>query len=300
MSQKINNILINSLYKSINRRLIAWLRIIRNALYYSILPIDSLFLRINRLQKYPPIHLRRHVHLLGTLDGTGAEFAVFLKIFANLKSNSRLLDIGCGCGLLELALEDYLTTGEAVGIDIHRPSITWAKNNIEKRKSNIHFIHSDIYNESYWRKGKNNARTFFDNYADTGFDIIVAKSLFTHMLIEEMEIYISEISKRLKDGGKAMITFFLLNAEQHNLEIENKNKIFFINTVSSDKYSVRSKLAPTAAVAYQEDYILEIFKKYFLVCESPIVYGGWAGRENTMHFQDIIIFTKRLLSPKEI
>lgn len=272
---------------------ITWLRKIRNLLFYIISPFDSLFLRINGLQKYPPIQLRRHVHRLGTLDGTGSEFTVYLKLLADLRSDSRLLDIGCGCGILELALEDYLIGGEAIAVDIHQPSISWAKKTIGTRKPNFHFIHSDIYNESYWTRGKIDAKTFFERFREGDFDVIVAKSLFTHMLPAELELYIRELSRRLRHGGRIIMTFFLLNARQQSLALTRNNRIDFQNVDSSTIYALRTRFAPTAAVAYKEDYVMDLIAKNSLECVQPIMYGGWTGRENALHFQDIIVVSRK-------
>jgi len=73
---------------------------------------------------YPPLRLRLHAGALGTLDGSGFEFVAMLKLLAGLRAGQKIWDMGCGCGLLESALEASGWRGKVIGTDIHRPSIT--------------------------------------------------------------------------------------------------------------------------------------------------------------------------------
>lgn len=182
------------------------------ALFYILLgPFDFLFRKINQLDKYPPIHLRRHAGCLGSMDGPGFEFAAYIRILLKLKAGHRLWDVGCGCGLLELAFERAGWKGSLIAVDIHKPSIEWAQRTISQREPNYRFIHADIYNPAYWPKGRKSANEWFSSFAERDFDSVVVKSLFTHMLPEELEIYLHQIGDRLKPTGKALLTFFLLN-----------------------------------------------------------------------------------------
>ena len=84
-----------------------------------------------------------------------------------------------------------------------------------------------------------------------------------------------------------MITFFLLNEESVNL----------INSGSSSqdfKYKINGGLTinesvPEAAIAYNEEFIKNLFVKYGLVISQPIRYGYWCKRQNFLGYQDLII-----------
>ncbi len=65
----------------------------------------------------------------------------------------------------------------------------------------------DIYNGAYYPKGKLNAQEWFDSFVEKEFDVVVAKSLFTHLLPDELDIYLRSIANRLRAGGKALLTF---------------------------------------------------------------------------------------------
>lgn len=98
-------------------------------------PVDKVFLLVNGLAKYPPIHLRRHVGFLDSIFHTGERYRILLIIRLGLKSTTRILDIGCGWGLLPLALDRDIEMGKYVGVDIHEPSIKWARQNITTKKN---------------------------------------------------------------------------------------------------------------------------------------------------------------------
>ena len=65
-------------------------------------------------------------------------------------------------------------------------------------------------------------------FVENEFDVAVAKSLFTHLLPEELDIYLRSIADRLRTGGKALLTFFILNEEQQRLAALDKNHMYFI------------------------------------------------------------------------
>lgn len=261
----------------------------RNAAYWLLDPFDALFRNINRLGNYPPIHLRRHVSCLGSLDGRGYEFTAYLKLLLGLRAGQSLWDIGCGCGLLELALEHVGWRGRLIGVDIHKPSIRWAQRTISRRVPSFQFVHTDIYNPNYWSHGKESASEWFSGFTECDFDIVVAKSLFTHMLPEELDVYLRQINVRLKPTGKALLTFFMLNSEQE--ELQQSNQISFVKPHPGVAYAVRYVVAPTAAVAYEESYLIEHLDKNGLKADK-IYYGSWTGRGDALSSQDMVVVSK--------
>ena len=192
--------------------------------------------------------------------------------------------MGCGCGLLELELEKVLTRGECCGFDIHRPSIEWASKSIGERSPHFRFIHADIYNEAYWPAGRLDARMFLAQFQAPPFEIIVAKSLFTHMLPDDLPLYFDAVAANLTAGGKAMLTFFLLNEDQARQEASGRNQIAFLPPAGESRHRIRYQNAPTAAVAYQEKPIVARLASAGLqVAETR--YGSWRGREDGCHFK---------------
>jgi SAM-dependent methyltransferase len=50
-------------------------------------------------------------------------------------------------------------------------------------------------------------------YPGGNFSIVLLKSVFTHMLPGDMRHYLCEVGQVLRPGGRAVITYFLLNGE---------------------------------------------------------------------------------------
>ena len=274
------------------------LRSVRYLAYALYSPLERMFLRVSGISGFPPIHLRRFVGAVATPDGSSMHYAMILKLVAHLKSDGRILDLGCGCGLLELAIKDYLSEGHAIGVDIHRPCIEWATKHISRRNHNISFQHADIYNPDYWPSGKLSAEQFFANLDEWGFDIIVAKSLFTHMLIDELPVYFREVSRRLRPQGKGLLSFFLLNEDQRRLQGEGKNKIEFRRPAKGQPYAFRRMVAPSAAVAYDKGFLHQMLTQAGLRCTATF-YGAWSGRTESLGFQDLLVVEKELEVSKQ-
>ncbi len=253
-------------------------------------PLDSLYRRWQGMGHYPPIRLRRHVSHLGSFDGPGYEFAAYLKLLLGLESHHRVWDVACGCGLLELALESAGWRGLLVGTDIHAPCIGWAERHISARVPNFEFIHSDIYNEDYWPAGRLSAREWFAGFDESDFDVVVAKSLFTHMFPDELDLYLEQLSKRLKPGGRGLLTFFLLNPEQRQLV--RRNDIRFHPPDRGASHAVKYRFAPSVAVAYEQSELLLQLGKHGLRLLEGVRHGTWSGRRDGLSYQDIVVVGK--------
>jgi SAM-dependent methyltransferase len=284
----------NNTRSTIGRQFVNVARRVRYAVLASAAPIDYVFRAMNRLQQYPPLHLRRHIGVLGAgFNGPGYEFAAYLRLLADLRDGDALWDIGCGCGMLELALQDLGWQGRLIGTDIHKPCIDWAERQIGKHHDGHKFIHMDIYNAAYWPKGTLSAQEWLDGFDEKGFDVVVGKSLFTHVLPDELSVYLRGIADRLRTGGRALLTFFILSEEQERFAVLGKNRLSFHPYSEDGCCAVRYPLAPTAAVAYEQRYVMESLQNAgFKVGGSSLRYGVWTGRPDGLSFQDVVVVEK--------
>jgi len=215
----------------------------------------------------------------------------YLRLLAGLQPEESLLDIGCGCGLMALFLKDYLDeSGRYSGVDIHQPSIRWCRQNIGERHPNFHFAHIDVHNLAYNPKGTQPAEDFGFPFAPDAFDVILLKSVFTHMRPLEVKNYVDEVSRLLKSGGRSLMTFFLLNDEQARLAAEGRQAMQFNFGEGVWRYVYEH--SPESAVAYEESYIRRLLQDSGLTLKEPIYYGGWTGRRDGLSFQDMLILKK--------
>ena len=253
-------------------------------------PIDYVSRIINNKLDLPPLLLRKHVGPLSEFETSGSEFAVYLKVLCELKANEKMLDIGCGCGLLAMNLKNYMNDeGRYVGVDINKPVIKWSQRNV--KKGNIFkFQHIDISNGYYRLQGSQNDSKFRFPFDDKKFDFIFLKSVFTHMKMDGIVNYLQEIERMLSDNGRALVTFFVLNDEQAKLKKEGKNKLFF--NFGDERTKWVCKNCPEMSIAFHEDDLLDKLKMCKLRLKKPIFYGTWAGRENSLYLQDMLLIEK--------
>lgn len=273
---------------------IPFARKVRALGYMSLFPLDYVFRSMNRLKHYPPLHLRRHVGGTGEgINGPGYEYAAYLRLIGGLREGDSLWDLACGCGMLELALEDLGWTGRMTGTDVYKPCIDWARSNISKRLASHNYIHANIYNDLYFPEGTLTIREWFERFDESGFDVVIAKSLFTHLLPDELNAYLEGIADRLRPGGKALLTFFILSEEQARLAAAGKSRRSFQPYCEDGRCAVFRRSAPQSAVAYEQHYLKEKFADAGFRTESLKIYPGiWSGSPVGLSVQDIIVAEK--------
>jgi ubiquinone/menaquinone biosynthesis C-methylase UbiE len=253
-------------------------------------PLDYGYRAINCKQFLPPLRLRRYVGPLGSFESSGAEFLRYLRELAGLRRDESVLDIGCGCGLMALQLENYLNAeGRYTGVDIHAPSIRWCVKHISARHPNFQFARVNASNSVFNPNGEP-ATEFRFPFPDKMFDVILVKSVFTHMRLEEIDNYLSEIARLLKDGGRCLATFFLLNEKQGELKQQGLNQLHFEFGDDISRYVY--KHSPESAIAHREDLVVQSMREHNLVLVHPVLYGTWSGSRDGASFQDMLLIEK--------
>jgi SAM-dependent methyltransferase len=192
---------------------------------------------------------------------------------------------------MALFLKDYLDeSGRYTGVDIHQPSIKWCEKNIGGRHPNFRFAHIDVKSRGYNPKGAHRPEGYAFPFEAHTFDVVLLKSVFTHMRPPEVESYIREVSRLLKNGGRCLMTFFLLNEEQGRLEAEGRQQLQFSFGAGVWRYVYEHRAE--SAVAYKESYIRGLLRECGLILQEPICYGRWTGRRDGLSFQDMFILKK--------
>jgi ubiquinone/menaquinone biosynthesis C-methylase UbiE len=225
----------------------------------------------------------------------GQVFGEYFVELGGLRPDDRVLDVGSGIGRMAIPLTNYLSQeGEYWGFDIVKSGVDWCQKRISPRFPNFHFIHSDVLNKHYNPGGNISAQEFRFPFEDGHFDFVFLTSVFTHMLAPDLENYLGEISRVLKPGGKCLITFFLLDAEAKRLVQEGRSSIDLPFELEHCRYSVKDD--PERAIAYDADFIIDLFNKLGLEIVTPIHFGSWCERAKFLSYQDIVIATKPVAS----
>jgi ubiquinone/menaquinone biosynthesis C-methylase UbiE len=189
--------------------------------------------------------------------GGGDFLAIGKKIVDHIRQHhlitpsSNVLDIGSGLGRIALPLTEHITDGKYEGFDIIKSGVRWCQKNISTRYPNFNFKWVQLVNDLYTNKGEN-ANQFVFPYKDNEFDLAIAISVFTHMVPDEVENYITEIQRVLKPGGSCYLTFFILNADSTEAMQASDEFNFKFN---HDHYALLDEKVKSANVAYKEQYL---------------------------------------------
>jgi len=173
-------------------------------------PLDRKFiLRTKNIRLIPTEHDRKGgkysyaewAHVIGI-------FQTLIYLYLPNKEDNNILDVGCGTGLLGIACEPFLgKKGRLVGIDVSKNDIDFCRSYYPA--NTFEFIHLDINNPFYSpSQGSEKIRWPLE---DASFDLVTALSVWTHLREEDALRYLKEVYRVLKPGGKAIITFFLLD-----------------------------------------------------------------------------------------
>lgn len=284
------------LKESLPAPVVTALRVARQLGYICLEPLDYCARIVNGKRDFPPLHLRRYVGPLRTFEMSGAEFMAYLKLLCKLKPSESVLDVGCGCGLMALHLADYLgAAGRYAGIDIHSPSISWCQSHIGSKYPNFTFAFMDVRSRAYNPRGQYPAEDYSFEFGDREFDLVLLKSVFTHMRPAEVDNYIGEVARVLSNNGRCLMTFFLLNEEQTELARKGSNRLNFSHGEGPWRYVYPN--SPESAIAFDERHVLEMLHSHGLELSEPVWYGAWTGRVDGLSYQDLLLVRKMQTGP---
>ncbi len=228
---------------------------------------------------------------IGEFRRNGEIFQGYFQDLCGLKPDGHFLDVGSGIGRKAIPLTNYLDeNGRYEGFDISEKGIDWCRKNISTKYPNFHFTRVDVYNKYYNPSGAHLAEKFIFPFEDESFDLVFLGSVFTHMLPDEIENYLGEVSRVLKTNGKCLISYFLSDEEVIKLMNANRSEIDF--KYEMDNFRTTNLRIPEDVVCYDESYICDLYKKNGLNILRPIHYGSWSGREYYLDYQDMILAEK--------
>jgi SAM-dependent methyltransferase len=216
---------------------------------------------------------------------SGEQYLRFLRDLAGLKPTDRVLDIGCGTGRIARPLTGELRPpGSYDGFDVGAASIAWCRRHYHDTRAPFRFTHCDVRNTAYNPDGVQVAAKHTFPYPDEAFDLVYAVSVFTHLLPESADRYLSEASCVLAPGGRLLLTWFLVtDAPAPAPEFDFFAKVGVAATINPDN--------PEAAVAYPEPWLRDRITANSLALREPIHHGSWRGTPSFC-FQDIVVIDR--------
>jgi SAM-dependent methyltransferase len=124
-----------------------------------------------------------------------------------MQPDTTVLDIGCGCGRTARTLLPHPYLARYIGFDVVPENVAWCKRYLEPfGKGRATFLHYDMYSAEYNPKGSMQPSSLVFPCADGSVDLIIAASLFTHLLEPDAVHYIQEIGRVISARGHAMLS----------------------------------------------------------------------------------------------
>lgn len=123
-------------------------------------------------------------------------------------ANGTVLDVGCGQGRLAIGLLRKAADLAYLGVDVDAASIDWCARHLAS--PTFRFAHVDVENERYNPHGARlDSAPFRLNLATGSIHLIYAYSVFSHMTLQHIEVYLAEFKRLLRRDGTIFLTAFI-------------------------------------------------------------------------------------------
>ncbi len=259
--------------------IVSGLRAARTAALRLAGPLDHLWLMATGRAHLPPLWLRRHTGAVSAYERAARETAQWLDGLGLFAGAGCVLDVGCGAGAMVDEIGRRLPPGgRYVGFDVHAPSIRWCRRHWAADPRCV-FELAPVASP-YGSSAGAPASGYRFPLGDGEADLVLAKSVFTHLLEPEARRYLAETRRVLRPGRPAVVTAFLFDAAVAAVARA------FPHCVAKGS-RVRSRARPTAAVAYEKARFVAMIEDAGLRLQwhSP---GYYPGREY-LAAQDVLL-----------
>jgi SAM-dependent methyltransferase len=174
--------------------------------------------------------------------------------------DSRIVDIGSGCGKSAVALRDFNYMGERFsgqyfGFDVDAEMIGWCQRNFDS--GHFAFRTIDAYSAVYNPAGRSEARVTLESCTNGSIDLVMSQSLFSHLLESDLRAYVKESARVLRDGGIMAMTFFCMD------DLRALNLLGGRWTFSRQRGAayIENERYPEAAVAYDKSWMEQVCRE---------------------------------------
>jgi SAM-dependent methyltransferase len=198
------------------------------------------------------------------------QFFKLLQSFTKITYNESILDLACGCGRSTIPFYIYLNNkGSYDGLDACKELVDWC--NLNKESPNFNFTWADVYTPEWNKDSTVLAKDYKFPYKDNSFSLIIAESLFTHLLPESSINYFQECFRILKPKGRLVFSTFIQLIPTDSVEYAvMKFKYPYDNNcfIIDEDYQ-------EAAVCYTNEFFNSTLKSIFNTEPKIIEIGNW-------------------------
>ena len=258
----------------------------------SLLAEPIFYLPVSHNRYWPRLDeaLVRHVTGGATIETYyGVGYAVVLDVLGFGLITTRdttVAEIGCGCGRIAHFVAPMLEPsagGAYDGFDTWQAGIEWAAANISPLYPHARFHHLGTPGET----GYDADRAYRLALPDDSQHVVLAVSLFTHLRRAAAEGYTREISRVLRPGGRAYVTFFASKGRFREIQPwapcdEDEYGVYFAKPEFEDAFVDEAR----ARAMFERDGLRVLGVKYGHWRGPKYGFRGHAG------FQDVFVVKK--------
>lgn len=120
---------------------------------------------------------------------------------------SSVLDVGCGCKLVQAILNHNLPIGRYVGIDVFPKLISFLQANVTDPRFSFHI--QNTHNEMYNPQGEPLGPATRLPVEEGSFDIICLFSVFTHLAPHDYTAMLQMLRRYIKPDGRILYSLYI-------------------------------------------------------------------------------------------
>jgi SAM-dependent methyltransferase len=249
----------------------------------------------------PPVQLMRTegIDVLEEWFRWAEEWSMLLRVYGRLRRNDAVLEIGCGLGRIAFPLRHLLSErGTYDGFEIVAEKVEFLQRTFEVAHPNFRFRWADIHNTFYNPTGRMPAAEYRFPYDDHRFDVVFAASVFTHLLPESTARYLAESARVLRDGGRCVFSFLLLDhyRQGHPRPLGFDRDVFALDHRYGGhgaEFAIAVPDNPEQTSAYRLSLVERLAGDAGLRLAQPPVPGLWSGTiEAPVGAQDVVVLER--------
>ena len=203
----------------------------------------------------PPLEMRE---MVGPTDVGAFDNPSGVPVFPDLppEAYDSVFDFGCGCGrVARQMIQQTPRPRRYVGVDLHPAMIRWCQENLSPHAPEFEFIHHDVAHPTR-NPGKKKPRTKPLDADDASSTLVIAHSVFTHLIEADADFYLAEVARILAPTGVFTSTWFLFDKGLFPMMQEFQHALY-INDVD-----------PTNAVIFDRGWVREAARRHGLIVHS--------------------------------
>ena len=227
-------------------------------------------------------------------------FQALMYLHLEKKSGNRIIDAGCGTGLLAIAAEPFIQDGgRYTGIEISAQQVDYCRQHYPADRYEFKLLPAP--NAAYV-PGNPERRRPWDVESGCA-DMVTALSVWTHFNEDDAIFYFKEVGRALKPGGRAVITFFLLDETyletlpyrtQANGRYHRSNQMEWVfeqpTSASGQWFKPKWARVPEAAIGLTQQGMAMVMKDSGMK-QTHHYMGNWKEVPG-FYFQDVVVFEK--------